>query len=224
VALLLGVGALLVGARAWWAPGVSPGLVVEVMGEVARPGVHVVDPPTLAAAVEAAGGDSTGVPETPLRVGDAVVVAPDGVRVAPAGDPRLVGLPVDVNAAPADVLGSVPGLGRAAAEAIVAARKANGPFHALDEVARLPGVDASSFAGVAPMLTVGDAGPRPPIDLNTADAVALDSLPGIGPSLAAAIVDDRARRGPFPSVEALDRVPGIGPALVERVRSRVVAP
>lgn len=223
VALLLGLGALLVGARAWWTPAVAPGLVVEVTGEVARPGVHVVDPPTLAAAVEAAGGDATDLPETPLRAGDAVVVAPDGVQVVPAGDPRLVGLPVDVNVAPVDVLASVPGLGRSTAEAIVAARVAGGPFHALDDVARLPGVDPVAFAGVAPMLTVGAVGPRPPVDVNTASATALDALPGIGPALAQAIVEDRARHGPFPTVDALDRVPGVGPALVERLRSRAVA-
>ena len=60
------------------------------------------------------------------------------------------------------------------------------------------------------------------IDVNLADAAELASLPGIGPSLAAAILADRAANGPFPSVEALDRVKGIGPSTVERLRARVV--
>jgi competence protein ComEA len=50
------------------------------------------------------------------------------------------------------------------------------------------------------------------VDLNRADAAALDALPGIGPVLAQRIVDHRARHGPFRSVEQLDDVPGIGPS------------
>lgn len=51
-----------------------------------------------------------------------------------------------------------------------------------------------------------------PIDLNTATAEQLDSLPGVGPATADAIVQDRERHGPFASVADLERVPGIGPA------------
>jgi competence protein ComEA len=50
-----------------------------------------------------------------------------------------------------------------------------------------------------------------PVDLNAASAEELTTLPGIGPSTAAAIVEDRSRNGPFTSVDDLDRVPGIGP-------------
>jgi competence protein ComEA len=50
------------------------------------------------------------------------------------------------------------------------------------------------------------------VDLNAADAAALDALPGIGPVLAQRIVDHRTRHGPFRSVEQLDDVPGIGPS------------
>jgi competence protein ComEA len=59
------------------------------------------------------------------------------------------------------------------------------------------------------------------IDLDRADAVDLDLLPGIGPALAARIVADRDERGPFGSPEALARVRGIGPATVEGVRPYV---
>jgi DNA uptake protein and related DNA-binding proteins len=49
-----------------------------------------------------------------------------------------------------------------------------------------------------------------PIDLNTATLAALDTLPGIGPSLAAAILRERDRRGGFTSVDQLREVRGIG--------------
>lgn len=56
------------------------------------------------------------------------------------------------------------------------------------------------------------------IDLNTATAEQLQLLPGIGPSRAAAIIENRTAMGPFRTVEDLARVRGIGPATVEGVR------
>jgi competence protein ComEA len=66
------------------------------------------------------------------------------------------------------------------------------------------------------------AGPPAPIDLNRATAADLDALPGVGPATAQAIVDDRARNGPFAQVDDLDRVPGIGPAKLAALRDLVV--
>ena len=60
-----------------------------------------------------------------------------------------------------------------------------------------------------------------PIDINTASAPALEAIPGIGSSKAAAIVADREEQGLFVSVEDLDRVQGIGPATVEKMREFV---
>ncbi len=54
-----------------------------------------------------------------------------------------------------------------------------------------------------------------PIDLNQADAAALETLHGIGPALAAAIIGWRTDNGPFASVEQLLEVPGIGPATLD---------
>lgn len=58
------------------------------------------------------------------------------------------------------------------------------------------------------------------VDVNTADATALDALPGIGPVLAQRIVDTRAKH-PFSSVDELADVPGIGPSLLSRLRPLV---
>ena len=48
------------------------------------------------------------------------------------------------------------------------------------------------------------------VNLNTATAAQLDVLPGIGPSLGAAILRERDRRGGFTSVDQLRDVHGIG--------------
>lgn len=61
-----------------------------------------------------------------------------------------------------------------------------------------------------------------PLDLNTATAEQLDTLPGIGPATAAAIVGHRDRTGPFTSVDGLLEVRGIGPAKLEAIRPLVI--
>ena len=77
-------------------------------------------------------------------------------------------------------------------------------------------VDPSS-GGLAP--TASGAGA--PIDVNTATVDQLEALPGIGPTLAAAIVQGRERYGPFRSVDELTRVPGIGDGRLSQLRDLV---
>lgn len=68
----------------------------------------------------------------------------------------------------------------------------------------------------------GPAGTGPvTIDLNTAPAGELESLPGIGPVIAARIVAWRTANGAFRSVEELGEVSGIGDAILAQVRDRV---
>ena len=65
------------------------------------------------------------------------------------------------------------------------------------------------------------ASPSAPIDLNTATVEQLDTLPGLGPITAAAIVAWRDANGKFTSVDQLGDVDGIGPARLEKLRSLV---
>jgi competence protein ComEA len=81
-------------------------------------------------------------------------------------------------------------------------------------------------AGQGPVGGAGAGNPGPPelvepIDLNAADLAALDSLPGIGPGTARAILDERTRRGGFRSTRDLLRVPGIGETRFARLKDRV---
>lgn len=63
--------------------------------------------------------------------------------------------------------------------------------------------------------------PAQPLDLNTATVEQLDALPGIGPATARAIIEHRARHGPFRNVRQLLDVRGIGEAKLAALRSRV---
>ena len=61
------------------------------------------------------------------------------------------------------------------------------------------------------------------IDVNAASTAELESIPGIGPTRAAAIVADRIHVGAFADVDALERVKGIGPATLDAIRPYVQA-
>lgn len=53
-------------------------------------------------------------------------------------------------------------------------------------------------------------GPAPKVNINSASAEELDTLPGVGESTARKIIADREENGPFSSIEDLKRVSGIG--------------
>ena len=59
------------------------------------------------------------------------------------------------------------------------------------------------------------------VDLDVATAEQIETIRGIGPSLAKRIVADRDSLGPFGSLEQLQRVKGIGPKLAARIDSIV---
>lgn len=60
-----------------------------------------------------------------------------------------------------------------------------------------------------------------PLDVNRATPLELETLPGIGTTLAERIVNHRAAGGPFHSIDELRQVAGIGPAKLEALRGRV---
>lgn len=74
--------------------------------------------------------------------------------------------------------------------------------------------------GETPPPTVGGTGSTL-IDINRADAAELETLPGIGPTTAAAIVAHRDTHGPFASVDDLADVTGIGPSKLAAIRELV---
>jgi len=96
---------------------------------------------------------------------------------------------------------------------------AGGPIAEMDGSAsgrdRAPGNTRSS-------LPDGGQPPRTDrLDINRADADALQALPGIGPALARLIVAYRAAHGPFRESGDLLRVPGIGAKRYAEFQGRI---
>jgi competence protein ComEA len=58
-------------------------------------------------------------------------------------------------------------------------------------------------------------------DINTASAPELEALPGIGPTLAQAIVEYREGHGPFATIEQITDVQGVGQGIFEDIRSLI---
>jgi competence protein ComEA len=63
-----------------------------------------------------------------------------------------------------------------------------------------------------------------PVDINTASMEELDTLPGIGPVTAQAIVEHRETRGKFTSPEDLLQVRGIGPKKLAAILGHITVP
>ncbi|MBW6391250.1 MAG: ComEA family DNA-binding protein [Halomonas sp.] len=82
-------------------------------------------------------------------------------------------------------------------------------------------VQAALLALTLSFATLAMAQDVAPINVNTADAELLAELPGIGPSRAQAIIEDREANGNFESADDLTRVSGIGSATVDGFRDQV---
>jgi competence protein ComEA len=142
--------------------------------------------------------------------------------------------PVDQAQQPAvvHVVGSVrrPGVYRLAAGARVrdAVRRAGGPtprallsgINLAQRLADGEQVVVPAKGSIAAPVAPGPASGQT-VHLNSATAEQLDTLDGIGPSLAERIVQYRLAHGGFRSLDELDDVSGIGPARLESLRARL---
>ncbi len=176
------------------------GLGSAVVGTILTPGGETVE-------VSALMGDGADLTEGPVPP-DVVVLHVHGA----VSEPGIVELP----------------LGSRVVDAIAAAR---GPTDEADlgavNLARIVADGEQLYVprlGEVPAPTAGGgSGPdaQGRVNINTADAAALETLAGVGPALASRIIAWREQNGPFRSVEELTAVSGIGPKTLDGMRDQV---
>ncbi len=131
-----------------------------------------------------------------------------------------------------EALDRVPGVG----PTLLAALRPHAAFSAAGLVSSDP-VGRPRVAAGSPLIIHGDVSSPPSaapagrvggweakVRLNTASEADLRELPGIGPSLARAILVERETHGPYRSLEDLKRVRGVGPVTLKALKDRIIVP
>lgn len=79
-----------------------------------------------------------------------------------------------------------------------------------------PGTPVTYMPALPQTEAAAESAPTQLVDLNTADAETLQTLPGIGPAKAAAIIAYRVEHGPFAALQDVANVPGISEQMTEK--------
>jgi competence protein ComEA len=137
----------------------SAKLVVQVVGQVASPGVVELEPGArVLDAVQLAGGLTERADPASLNLarlvtdGEQIVVGQRG-RTAVAGHGPQIAL-VNINRAAASDFEGLPRIGPTLAERIVAFRDAHGPFASIDALLDVPGIGKLTLDGMRDQLTL----------------------------------------------------------------------
>jgi competence protein ComEA len=144
----------------------SPSAVlVQVVGEVRRPGlVSVPAGSRVVDAIAAAGGGTARADESGVNLasrvvdGQQLVVPAEGRRSAAGATPAAgasapAGGPVSLSSATAEQLETLPRIGPAMAARIIAWRTANGGFRSVNDLLKVSGIGARTLAGLRDLVT-----------------------------------------------------------------------
>ena len=133
-------------------------LKAYVTGAVRHPGLYTIkEGDRLADLIDVAGGitDDADMQAVNLavrvkdqdhwtvpKVGETTVVPLDAAPVDPTSGK------VDINAADAELLETLPGIGETRAQAIIRYREEHGPFKRIDDIVAVPGIGSSTLEGL----------------------------------------------------------------------------
>jgi competence protein ComEA len=169
---------------------------------------------------------------------------------ASSADPRDdAGLLININTATAAELERLPGIGPSRAASILQHREERGGFRSVEDLLGVHQIGPGILSSLKPQVTVGEAigspatapdravgesadaatplaapsdpSPPAPVNINAASLEELQRIHGIGPVLAARIIERRSR-APFQSPRELLEIQGIGETTLEKMLPMVV--
>lgn len=168
-------------------------------------------------------------------------------RPRPTERERIIVVAVDLNSASKSDILQLPGVGDKMADRILAGRDSTDGFATAEDLRKVKGIGNARYQALKPHLTAepneqfmkspGDSPQSsmparkeskkslPPgikIDVNHATSEELQKLEGIGPVMAAKIIEERSK-ALFKSPDELRRVKGIGPKTMDKIRPFVIA-
>jgi competence protein ComEA len=136
-------------------------ILVHVLGAVAVPGVYELgDGDRVLDAIAAAGGRAPDADlaavnlARPVKDGEQLVVPRIGEEVAAGAGASLGDGRVNINTADESALDTLPRVGPALAQRIIAWREANGGFGSVDDLLSVTGVGEATLAGLRDLVTV----------------------------------------------------------------------
>ncbi len=213
---------LIEGGRRWWRPAALVGLIATAWLLAAprgpAPASVALSGPELGGVQRAAADGRSAEPAratTPARPSIRRVVVHVAGAVRRPGVYRV--------RAPGRLIDAVQRAGGLTPEADLtqinlAARLTDGRAIIVPSVAGSVVAPAAGSAG--PAAAGGDA-PAMKLSVNTATAEQLDGLDGVGPAMAAAIIQLRTKLGGFRSLDQLDDVPGVGEARLASLKAQL---
>lgn len=214
-------------AAAAAAAGDAAPLRVYVAGAVQKPGVYTLNPgDRLADAVAAAGGIAATADLSPVNL--ALKVQDEGRYLIPDIATRPNQAAAALPPAAADLTRKTANLLTGELSGVTETGDSADSKSAAGNA--IPGNGGGIPAGSVDSASLGNGGgitvsAAGLLDLNTATDRQLETLPGIGPSRARAIIAHRNQHGPFVAAEELTAVAGIGPGIYGNLQSLVsVAP
>lgn len=129
-------------------------VIVHVVGAVQHPGViELPENSRVLDALELAGGatkeaDLTGINLARIVFDGEQIVVPLPGEMPPPGSAGTVDAPVSLSRADQPTLETLPRVGPATAERIIAWREKNGPFLSVDDLLAVPGIGPATLEGI----------------------------------------------------------------------------
>ena len=136
-------------------------LLVHVVGKVLRPGVYpMVSGARVNDAIAAAGGALKGVDLSEINLarkvvdGEQIYVGIESFTRNSSGSTRVGSGKININRANASQFESLPKIGPVIAKRIMDFRKLNGQFAALEDIQKVTGIGAKTFARIKDRITL----------------------------------------------------------------------